>query len=168
MPVCRKISRFGTRAKAAELRKNSEVYAKCGADPMALVLALRRAACAEALVFVDVSAAEHWAAEAFQTCLPRTYFNPTDNQAMGWSIPAALGAQRVNPGRTVATITGDGCLPVRCHCSTRACVHTSGFGRFAGGNSTHFAAFTTINPSGIAAGTKVVTPLVGATNLTVP
>jgi acetolactate synthase-1/2/3 large subunit len=53
---------------------------------------------------------EHWAAEAFTVFQPRTYFNPTDNQAMGWSIPAALGAQRVNPGRQVVTITGDGCF----------------------------------------------------------
>src|SRR5260370_3475632 len=29
---------------------------------------------------------------------------------MGWSIPASLGAQRVHPGRQVATITGDGCF----------------------------------------------------------
>jgi acetolactate synthase-1/2/3 large subunit len=42
-------------------------------------------------------------------CGPRTYFNPVDNQAMGWSIPAAIGAQRVHYGRTVATLTGDGC-----------------------------------------------------------
>jgi acetolactate synthase I/II/III large subunit len=33
-----------------------------------------------------------------------------DNQAMGWSIPAAIGAQRVRPGRQVVTVTGDGCL----------------------------------------------------------
>src|SRR6266853_6064800 len=33
-----------------------------------------------------------------------------DNQSMGWSIPAALGAQRVHPGRQVVTITGDGCF----------------------------------------------------------
>jgi acetolactate synthase I/II/III large subunit len=41
---------------------------------------------------------------------PRTYFNPVDNQSMGWSTPAAIGAQRAWPGRTVATITGDGCF----------------------------------------------------------
>jgi acetolactate synthase I/II/III large subunit len=41
---------------------------------------------------------------------PRTYFNPTDNQAMGWSIPASLGAQKVMPGRQVAAIIGDGCF----------------------------------------------------------
>jgi acetolactate synthase-1/2/3 large subunit len=29
---------------------------------------------------------------------------------MGWSIPAAIGAQQVHPGRQVVTITGDGCL----------------------------------------------------------
>jgi acetolactate synthase-1/2/3 large subunit len=53
---------------------------------------------------------EHWAAEAYTVVQPRTYFNPTDNQSMGWSIPAALGAQRVMPGRQVATVTGDGCM----------------------------------------------------------
>jgi acetolactate synthase-1/2/3 large subunit len=77
---------------------------------MALLLALRKAACPDALVFVDVSLSEHLAAEAFTVYGPRTYFNPTDNQAMGWSIPAAMGAQRVNPGRQTLTVTGDGCL----------------------------------------------------------
>jgi acetolactate synthase-1/2/3 large subunit len=96
--------------KAEDARENAKCYARCGVDPMAFILALRKSTCADALVFVDVTAAEHWAAEAFTVCRPRTYFNPTDNQAMGWSIPAALGAQRVHPGRQVVTLTGDGCL----------------------------------------------------------
>jgi acetolactate synthase-1/2/3 large subunit len=96
--------------KCDQARENARCYARCGVDPMAFVLALRKAACPDALVFVDVSACEHWAAEAFTVLLPRTYFNPTDNQAMGWSIPAALGAQRVHPGRQTLTITGDGCF----------------------------------------------------------
>ena len=33
----------------------------------------------------------------FTATQPRTFFNPTNNQAMGWSIPAAIGAQRVHP-----------------------------------------------------------------------
>src|SRR5262249_57446625 len=61
------------------------------------------------LVFVDVTVTDHLAAEHYRVVRPRTYFNPVENQAMGWSIPAALGAQRVNFGRTVATLTGDGC-----------------------------------------------------------
>jgi acetolactate synthase-1/2/3 large subunit len=63
----------------------------------------------DALLFTDVTVSEHLAAEYFQVYKPRTYANPVDNQAMGWSIPAAIGAQKVHHGRTVATLTGDGC-----------------------------------------------------------
>jgi acetolactate synthase-1/2/3 large subunit len=98
------------RLKGEDARKDAEVYARCGADPMALILALRRCLGCDALLFVDVTQAEHWAAAAFTVLQPRTYFNPTDNQAMGWSIPAALGAQRIYPDRQVATLTGDGCF----------------------------------------------------------
>jgi acetolactate synthase-1/2/3 large subunit len=96
--------------KQAEAAENARCYASCGVDPLLFLLALRRATCADARVFVDVSMSEHWAAEVFTTVLPRTYFNPTDNQAMGWSIPAAIGAQRVHPGRQVVAVTGDGCF----------------------------------------------------------
>ncbi|MCI0705166.1 MAG: thiamine pyrophosphate-binding protein [Planctomycetia bacterium] len=82
---------------------------KCGVDPLAVVAALRRVLPEDALLFTDVSVTEHLAAEHFRVFHPRTYFNPVDNQAMGWSIPAAIGAQRVHYGKTVATLTGDGC-----------------------------------------------------------
>ena len=93
-----------------EFKKHNESHAKCGVDPMLAVLALRRCTRSDALLFVDVALAEHYAAEAFTTVQPRTYFNPTNNQAMGWSIPAAIGAQRVFPGRQTLTLTGDGCF----------------------------------------------------------
>ncbi len=83
---------------------------RCGVDPMAFVLALRHGCRPDALAFVDVTLTEHLAAEAFTVHQPRTYFNPTNNQGMGWSIPAAIGAQRVHAGRQVVTITGDGCF----------------------------------------------------------
>src|SRR5262249_29402958 len=57
-----------------------------------------------------VTASQYWATEVFTTYHPRTFFNPTNNQAMSWSIPAALGAQRVHPSRQTVTITGDGCF----------------------------------------------------------
>lgn len=84
--------------------------ARCGADPLAVVAALRRVLPEDALLFTDVSVTEHLAAEFYRVCRPRTYFNPVDNQAMGWSIPAAIGAAKVHHGRKVATLTGDGCL----------------------------------------------------------
>jgi acetolactate synthase-1/2/3 large subunit len=96
--------------KCEDAKENAKTYNRCGVDPMAFILALRKATCRDALTFVDVTLSEHWAAEAFTTFQPRTYFNPTDNQAMGWSIPAAIGAQRVHYGRQVVTITGDGCF----------------------------------------------------------
>jgi len=83
---------------------------KCGIDPLAVVASLRKHLPCDALLFTDVSAAEHLAAEFYRVEQPRTYFNPVDNQSMGWSIPAALGAQQVHHGRTVATLTGDGCM----------------------------------------------------------
>jgi acetolactate synthase-1/2/3 large subunit len=98
------------RWKCDEARHWAQSHARCGVDPMCLVLALRRASCADALAFVDVTVSQYLAAEAFTACEPRTFFNPTNNQAMGWSIPSALGAQQVHPGRQVFTITGDGCF----------------------------------------------------------
>jgi acetolactate synthase I/II/III large subunit len=98
------------RLRCDELRCNSQPGTGCGTDPMAFLLALRRSTSPDTLTFVDVTLAEHWAAEVFQTVQARTYFNPTNNQAMGWSIPAALGAQHIHPGRPTVTVTGDGCL----------------------------------------------------------
>jgi acetolactate synthase-1/2/3 large subunit len=96
--------------KQDECKLNQKVHSKCGTDPMAFVLALRRCCSHDALVFVDVTTTEHWAAEAYTVYQPRTYFNPIDNQEMGWSIPASIGAQRAFPGRQTVTITGDGCF----------------------------------------------------------
>jgi acetolactate synthase-1/2/3 large subunit len=83
---------------------------KCGVDPLAVVASLRKNLPEDALLFTDVTVTEHLAAEHFQVEKPRTFFNPVDNQSMGWSIPASIGAQRVNYGRIVATLTGDGCM----------------------------------------------------------
>ncbi len=83
---------------------------KCGVDPLAVVAALRRNLPEDAILFTDVSVTEHLAAQFFEVHKPRTYFNPVDNQSMGWSTGAAIGAQRAFCNRTVATLTGDGCF----------------------------------------------------------
>jgi acetolactate synthase-1/2/3 large subunit len=105
-----KLTRRIQALKQEEAKENAKIYATCGTDPMAFVLALRRCLNPDALVYVDVTTTEHFAAEAFTTYHPRTYFNPIDNQEMGWSIPASLGGQRAYPGRQTVTITGDGCF----------------------------------------------------------
>ena len=68
----------------------------CGVDPLATVAAIGRHLPDGGLFFTDVTASEHLAAEYHRVRHPRTYFNPVDNQSMGWSTPAALG--RNGPG----------------------------------------------------------------------
>jgi acetolactate synthase-1/2/3 large subunit len=109
-PVNTRLLEYIRRAKQAEARANAVLYARCGVDPMAFLLALRRCTCPDALLFVDVTVSQYWATEVFTVCQPRVFFNPINNQSMGWSIPAALGAQQVFPGRQVLTLTGDGCF----------------------------------------------------------
>jgi acetolactate synthase-1/2/3 large subunit len=79
-------------------------------DPMYFVSQFRCALGPDELIFVDVTAATHWASEAIEVQGPRRYFTPADNQSMGWAIPAAIGAQRVRPDRQVVCLTGDGCF----------------------------------------------------------
>lgn len=103
-----------SRIKQAKSEQQAELKAvpaaKCGVDPLALIAALRRNLGDDALLFTDVTLSEHLAAEHYRVLHPRTYFNPVDNQSMGWSIPAAMGATHAVPGRVVATLTGDGCF----------------------------------------------------------
>lgn len=79
-------------------------------DPMFFLTHLNRAIGPSGLMFVDVTASTHWASEAVAVAAPRRYFTPADNQSMGWSVPAAIGGQRVRPDLPVACVTGDGCF----------------------------------------------------------
>jgi len=96
--------------RCEEARVNGQPGRGMCVDPMAFLLALRRNTSCDVLAFVDVTLSQYWATEVFTATQPRSFFNPTNNQNMGWSIPAAIGAQRVCPGRQTVTITGDGCF----------------------------------------------------------
>lgn len=98
------------RLKEEDARRYAGACAECGTDPVALLIALGRCTAVDALFFVDVTVSQYWAAELVPARGPRTFFNPTNNQNMGWSIPAAIGAQRAWPGRQTVTVTGDGCF----------------------------------------------------------
>lgn len=98
-------------AKAEQAEPVSRVRPMpCGIDPLAVVAALNGHLPSCSMLFTDVSASEHLAAEHITVRTPRSYFNPVDNQAMGWALPAAIGAARVHADRTVAVLAGDGCL----------------------------------------------------------
>jgi acetolactate synthase I/II/III large subunit len=79
-------------------------------DPMFFLNQFKATLGPDELIFVDVTAATHWASETIEVQGPRRYITPADNQSMGWAIPAAIGAQRVRPDRQVVCVTGDGCF----------------------------------------------------------
>jgi acetolactate synthase I/II/III large subunit len=97
-------SRKDDRAEAVSIK-----IAPC-VDPMFFLSQFRCALGPDPLIFVDVTAATHWASETIELHGPRRYFTPADNQSMGWAIPAAIGAQRVRPECQVVCVTGDGCF----------------------------------------------------------
>jgi acetolactate synthase-1/2/3 large subunit len=88
----------------------AQVEVRGGVDPMHLLWHMNRCLGDSSWLFVDVTASTHFAAEAIDRQSPRHYFTPADNQSMGWAIPAAVGAQRIDPGRRVVCVTGDGCF----------------------------------------------------------
>lgn len=96
--------------REAERVSHWQVEVKNGVDPMVFFAHLNHALSECDLVFVDVTASVHWASEAVELGGPRRYFTPTNNQSMGWAIPAAIGAQRVCLDRRVVSVTGDGCF----------------------------------------------------------
>lgn len=96
--------------RQAERAEHVAVQVTKGVDPMRFLALLGEAIGPEGLMFVDVTASTHWAAEAVRRQGPRRFITPADNQSMGWAVSAAIGAQRTRPDLPVACVTGDGCF----------------------------------------------------------
>ncbi len=109
-PVQPAIFRQVQRGRQQDQRVNSRVEVRHAVDPMHFYWHLRQCLAPDDLIFVDVTASVHWASEVIDVPGPRRYFTPTDNQSMGWAIPAAIGAQRVRLDRRVVSVAGDGCF----------------------------------------------------------
>ncbi len=62
----------------------------------------------EAIVSVDVGQHQMWAAQYFRFSKPRLWVNSGGLGAMGFGLPAAMGAQVANPGKLVFALVGDG------------------------------------------------------------
>jgi acetolactate synthase-1/2/3 large subunit len=62
----------------------------------------------ETVVATGVGQHQMWAAQFFRFNQPRRWLTSGGLGAMGFGLPAALGAQAAHPGRTVIDIDGDG------------------------------------------------------------
>jgi acetolactate synthase-1/2/3 large subunit len=62
----------------------------------------------QTIVTTGVGQHQMWAAQYFHFNTPRSWFTSGGLGAMGFGLPAALGAQAAHPGKTVIDIDGDG------------------------------------------------------------
>jgi acetolactate synthase-1/2/3 large subunit len=75
-----------------------------------LVGPLRRALPRDAIVVADITRLSYILLAEFPVYEPRTFLHPAGFVAMGFGIPAALGAKAALPERTVVAVVGDGCF----------------------------------------------------------
>lgn len=83
-------------------------------NPARFFDALRSANPAEAVTVVDDGNHTYLTAELFAILSPKSAIVPTDFNAMGFSIPAAIGAKLARPESAVNCIVGDGSFRMTC------------------------------------------------------
>jgi acetolactate synthase-1/2/3 large subunit len=77
--------------------------------PRAVVRAIRQAARPDAYFAVDVGQHQMWAAQWLELARRDRFITSAGLGAMGYALPAALGAQVADPDADVWAIVGDGC-----------------------------------------------------------
>jgi acetolactate synthase-1/2/3 large subunit len=91
----------------ADLGRKGEPWRLPGPD---LLGPLRRALPPDAIVAADVTRLAYLLMAEFPLDHPRTFLHPAGAVAMGYGIPAALGAKAAFPERKVVAVVGDGCF----------------------------------------------------------
>lgn len=81
-----------------------------GIAPQQVIAKIGEAAGPEAVYVAGVGQHQMWSSQFIQYERPRQWLNSGGLGTMGYSIPAAMGAQVGNPDRTVWAIDGDGCF----------------------------------------------------------
>ncbi|MFZ5502125.1 MAG: biosynthetic-type acetolactate synthase large subunit [Pseudomonadota bacterium] len=95
------------RTKGGGLRyKNSSEIIK----PQFVIEKLYEVTKGEAFVASDVGQHQMWAAQYYKFDKPRRWINSGGLGTMGFGLPAAMGAQLMHPGATVACVTGEGSI----------------------------------------------------------
>ena len=99
----RRIER-GKRRHAASL---SRALKEEGVQPEVLFARLRSRLPANAMLALDGGRPAFWALHAFAVERPNTLLLPADFGAMGFAVPAAIGAKLCEPAAPVLAVTGD-------------------------------------------------------------
>ncbi|MCW9035481.1 MAG: thiamine pyrophosphate-binding protein [Rhodospirillales bacterium] len=75
---------------------------------------LRQSCDDEAIIVADDGNHTFLTAELMPIHKPKAFICPTDFNAMGYAVPAAIGAKMAQPEKVVAAIVGDGCFTMTC------------------------------------------------------
>jgi acetolactate synthase I/II/III large subunit len=75
--------------------------------PQAVLEKLYQVTKGDAYITSDVGQHQMWAAQFYKFDKPRRWINSGGLGTMGFGLPAAMGVQLVNPGATVACVTGE-------------------------------------------------------------
>src|SRR5207247_5131742 len=71
---------------------------------------MRRVLPRDAIICADITRLAYIMLADFPIYQPRTFLHPAGFVAMGYGLPAALGAKTALPKRTVLAVVGDGCF----------------------------------------------------------
>ena len=99
------------RAKISEWKQQhpfAHVYDEKEIKPQFLMEKIDEITQGESIVAVDVGQHQMWAAQYVRFNKPRLWVNSGGLGAMGFGLPAALGAQVANPDQLVIALVGDG------------------------------------------------------------
>ena len=102
------------RDKAAYLDEWRRHDAKGRVNPVRFFDELRRQMPADAVTVLDDGNHTFLTAELFSLGEGSRLLTPTDFNAMGYAVPAAIGAKLARPDREVFAIVGDGCFMMTC------------------------------------------------------
>jgi len=92
----------GHAAKTEKRQNNGYLH------PARFLQELRRCLPRDAILSTDVGYHQLWSLSDFEVFEPQTYLTPADYQAMGFGIPASIGAAMARPDKKIVCICGDG------------------------------------------------------------
>lgn len=88
----------------------AEYYAETDVNPYVFVKELSRLAGEGDTLVLDTGCALAWMMQGFEFKRCQRLFHDFNNTAMGWALPASVGASLANNGRPVLCVVGDGSL----------------------------------------------------------
>ena len=103
------ISRVSRAAEVAAAKAEVAQRLKARSPEMRrLISDLRTALDRRAILSMDLTIPSYWASAYFPVYEPRTFLNPYNFMALGFGLPAGIGAKIACPDRPVVVICGDG------------------------------------------------------------